>query len=116
MTSERVLRLSILVGESDSWRHRALYSEIVRRARAEGLAGASVFRGIEGFGANSVIHTPHLFRLSDDLPVLIVVVDEESRVRRFLSGLDELAINGLVTLDEVERFTTGVTARSVRDG
>jgi hypothetical protein len=98
---QRALRLSIVVGESDGWHHRALYVEIVHRAHKAGLAGASVFRGIEGFGANSVIHTPHLFRLSDDLPVLIVIVDVPDRVRAFLPELDALDINGLVTLDEV---------------
>lgn len=101
--TEDVLRLSVVVGESDTWHHRSLYSEIVHRAHKAGLAGASVFRGIEGFGANSVIHRPHLFRLSDDLPILIVIVDVAERVRQFLAELAELDINGLVTLDEVTR-------------
>ena len=110
---QRALRLSIVVGESDSWHHHALYVEIVHRAHKAGLAGASVFRGIEGYGANSVIHTPHLFRLSDDLPILIVIVDEADRVRAFLPELDALAINGLVTLDEVThiRYAAGTTPR-----
>jgi PII-like signaling protein len=101
-TTGRALRLSIFVGENDSWQHKPLYTEIVHRARRAGLAGATVVRGIEGYGANSRIHTSHLFRLSDDLPLLITIVDGEDRVREFLPLLAELDINGLVTLDEVE--------------
>lgn len=100
--SGRALRLSIFIGEDDIWRHKALYAEIVHRAHKAGLAGATVIRGIEGFGASSRIHTPHLFRLSSDLPLLIVIIDAESRVREFLPQLDELDISGLMTLDEVD--------------
>lgn len=98
----RALRLSIFVGEGDIWHHKPLYSEIVHRAHKAGLAGATVLRGIEGFGANSRIHTAHLFRLSQDLPLLILIVDAEDRIREFLPQLDELVTNGMVTLDEVE--------------
>ncbi|MFD7903762.1 DUF190 domain-containing protein [Kitasatospora sp. NPDC059747] len=93
------LRLTVLVGENDRWHHRPLYSEIVHRARAAGLAGASVFRGIEGFGASSLVHTTRLLSLSEDLPVAVVIVDEEQRVRGFLPQLDELVAEGLVVLD-----------------
>jgi hypothetical protein len=103
--AQQALRLSIVVGQSDVWHHRSLYIEIVHRAHQAGLAGASVFRGIEGFGASSVIHTQHLLRMNDDLPVLIVIVDDEDRVRRFLPELAELAISGLVTLDKVDRIS-----------
>ncbi|MFG2288651.1 DUF190 domain-containing protein [Streptomyces sp. NPDC048595] len=97
------LRLTVLVGEQDLWHHKPLYAEIVHRARAAGLAGASVFRGIEGFGATSVIHTQRLLSLSEELPVTIVVVDAQERVRAFLAQLDELlAGGGLVTLDACE--------------
>jgi PII-like signaling protein len=98
----RALRVTVFVGEHDTWHHRPLYSEIVHRAHAAGLAGASVFRGIEGFGASSVIHTSRLLSLSEDLPVAIVIVDTEERVRAFLPQLDELVAEGLVTLDECE--------------
>ena len=74
----------------------------MHRAHAAGLAGASVFRGIEGFGASSLVHTARLLSLSEDLPVAIVIVDTEERVRAFLPQLDELVIGGLVILDEVE--------------
>ncbi|MFF9667441.1 DUF190 domain-containing protein [Streptomyces althioticus] len=96
------LRLTVLVGESDPWHHRPLYSEIVHRARAAGLAGASVFRGIEGFGASSLVHTARLLSLSEDLPVAVVIVDEEDRVRAFLPQLEELVAEGLVLLDRCE--------------
>ncbi|MFD8084043.1 DUF190 domain-containing protein [Kitasatospora sp. NPDC059722] len=96
------LRLTVLVGENDRWHHRPLYSEIVHRARAAGLAGASVFRGIEGFGASSLVHTTRLLSLSEDLPVAVVIVDEEQRVRGFLPQLDELVAEGLVVLDPCE--------------
>ncbi|MEU8518057.1 DUF190 domain-containing protein [Streptomyces sp. NBC_01216] len=96
------LRVTILVGESDTWHHRPLYSEIVHRAHAAGLAGASVFRGVEGFGASSLIHTSRLLSLSEDLPVAILIVDTEQRVRAFLPELDELVTEGLVILDACE--------------
>ncbi|MFI9366677.1 DUF190 domain-containing protein [Kitasatospora sp. NPDC053057] len=96
------LRLTVLVGESDTWHHRPLYSEIVHRARAAGLAGASVFRGIEGFGASSLVHTARLLSLSEDLPVAVLIVDEEDRVRGFLPQLEELVAEGLVLLDQCE--------------
>jgi PII-like signaling protein len=99
--SGRALRLSIFIGEGDSWHHKSLYTEIVHRAHKAGLAGATVIRGIEGFGASSRIHTTHVFRLSGDLPLLVVIVDAEDRVREFLPRLDELEISGLVILDEV---------------
>ncbi|MFJ9951378.1 DUF190 domain-containing protein [Kitasatospora sp. NPDC091207] len=96
------LRLTVLVGENDRRHHRPLYSEIVHRARAAGLAGASVFRGIEGFGASSLVHTARLLSLSEDLPVAVVIVDTEERVRAFLPQLDELVVEGLVVLDPCE--------------
>ncbi|MER6348846.1 DUF190 domain-containing protein [Streptomyces sp. NPDC001595] len=98
----RGLRLTVLVGENDTWHHRPLYTEIVHRAHSAGLAGASVFRGVEGFGASCVVHTSRLLSLSEDLPVAVVIVDTEERVRAFLPELDELADVGLVTLDPCE--------------
>ena len=96
------LRLTIFVGESDRWHHRPLYTEIVHRAHAAGLAGASVLRGIEGYGASSRIHTNRLLSLSEDLPIVVVIVDAEERVRAFLPQLDELVTEGLVMVDPVE--------------
>ncbi|MFD7341795.1 DUF190 domain-containing protein [Streptomyces violascens] len=100
--TERALRLTIFIGESDLWHHKPVYAEIVHRAHTAGLAGASVFRGIEGFGASSLIHTQRLLSLSEDLPVAIVIVDDEERVRDFLPQLDELVAEGLVMLDDCE--------------
>ncbi|MFE4698938.1 DUF190 domain-containing protein [Streptomyces sp. NPDC056738] len=96
------LRLTVLIGENDTWHHKPLYAEIVHRAHAAGLAGASVFKGIEGFGASSLIHTSRLLSLSEDLPVAVIVVDTEERVRAFLPQLDELVTEGLVVLDPCE--------------
>ncbi|MEV0175851.1 DUF190 domain-containing protein [Streptomyces sp. NPDC050803] len=96
------LRVTVFVGENDTWHRRPLYSEIVHRAHAAGLAGASAFRGIEGFGASSLIHTSRLLSLSEDLPVAVVIVDTEERVRAFLPQLDELVTEGLVILDDCE--------------
>ncbi|KJK55365.1 DUF190 domain-containing protein [Saccharothrix sp. ST-888] len=104
------LRLTVYVGESDSWHHRPLYSEIVHRAHAAGLAGASVFRGVEGFGASSLVHTARLLSLGEDLPVAVVIVDAAERVRAFLPELDGLVGDGLVTLDECEVVRFGPEA------
>ncbi|MEU9200794.1 DUF190 domain-containing protein [Streptomyces sp. NPDC048332] len=95
------LRLTVLVGESDTWHHRPVCTEIVHRAHAAGLAGASVFRGVEGFGASSMIHTQRLLSLSEDLPVAVVIVDTEERIRAFLPLITELTA-GPVTLDACE--------------
>lgn len=96
------LRLTVYVGDSDTWHGKPLSTEIVRRARAAGLAGASVFHGIEGFGSSHRVHTTRILSLSEDLPVAVVVIDAPERVRAFLPELDELVTEGLVTLDEVE--------------
>lgn len=95
-------RLTVLLKESDQWHHRPLYTEIVHRAHAAGIAGASVFRGIEGYGASSHIHTSRILSLSEDLPCSVVIVDTEERIRAFLPELDELVGDGLVLLDTVE--------------
>ncbi|MCA1702511.1 MAG: DUF190 domain-containing protein [Actinobacteria bacterium] len=96
------LRVSIFVGEDDMWQHTPLYHEIVKRARDAGLAGATVLWGFEGYGASSVIHTTRILDLADGLPLVVVIVDAEERVRAFLPQLDELIIEGMVILDEVD--------------
>lgn len=98
----KATRLTIYIGEADQWHHRPLYAEIVHRAQAAGLSGAAVFRGIEGFGGSHSIHTLRLLSLTEDLPLSIVVIDTDEAIRSFLPQLDELDLQGLVTLDEVE--------------
>lgn len=100
--SGRAQRLTVLVGEGDVWHHRPVYSEIVHRAHAAGLAGVSVFRGIEGFGASSLIHTSRLLSLNEDLPLAIVIIDDVDRIRGFLPELDEVMVQGIAILDDVE--------------
>ncbi len=95
-------RLTVLVGESDQWHHRPAYTEIVHRAHRFGLAGASVFRGIEGYGRSNHIHTTRILSLSEDLPIAITIVDTDERIRGFLPQLDELVTEGLVILEPVE--------------
>ena len=95
-------RLTVMVGESDRHHHRPLFTEIVHRAHKAGLAGATVLRGLEGFGASSRIHTARLLSLSEDLPVVIVIVDSHERIQAFLPELEELVTEGLVLLDDVE--------------
>lgn len=103
-------RLTILVGESDQAHHRPLYTEIVHLAHQAGLSGASVFRGIEGFGRSNHIHTTRLLSLGEDLPVAIVIVDTDARIRGFLPQIEELVVEGLVTLEPVEvvKYAGGV--------
>ena len=96
------LLLRIFVGESDTWHGRPLYEEIVKRVREEGLAGATVLRGIEGFGAHSRIHTSRILRLSEDLPVVIEIVDRAGRVESIPPLLDEMIGEGLMTLEKVQ--------------
>jgi PII-like signaling protein len=94
--------LRIFIGESDTWHGRPLYQAIVERLREAGLAGATVLRGVEGYGASSRIHTTRILRLSEDLPLVVEVVDTEERVRDALPLLDEMVSEGLVTLEKVE--------------
>lgn len=96
------VRLTVYVGEADHIGGRPLSSEIVHRAREHGLAGATVLRGIEGFGASSRIHAAHILSLSEDLPMLVVLVDEPARIDGFLPVLDELVTGGLIVREEVE--------------
>lgn len=96
------LLVRIYIGESDHWHGKPLYQAIVELLRERGLAGATVLRGIEGYGAKAHLHTTRLLRLSEDLPILIEVVDQEDRIRAILPELDSMVGDGLITLEKVE--------------
>ena len=91
--------LRIFIGESDRWHGKPLYEAIVQHVRKEGLAGATVIRGIEGFGADSHLHTSRILRLSEDLPVVIEIVDTAENVDRILPSLDEMVSEGMLTVE-----------------
>jgi PII-like signaling protein len=95
------LLLRIFVGESDHWQGKPLHLALVEAARQQGLAGATVLRGIGGYGANSVIHTSRLLEFSSDLPILVEVVDAEDKVNAFLPTVDEMVGEGMATLERV---------------
>lgn len=94
--------LRVFVGESDRHEGKPLYEVIVARARDAGIAGATVLRGIEGYGAHSRIHTARILRLTEDLPVVVEIVDVPERIEAFLPALDGLVDEGLATLERVE--------------
>jgi len=94
--------LRVYIGESDRWRGQALHTAIVERARREGMAGATVLRGVEGYGANSRIHTASILRLSEDLPMVIEIVDLPERIERFVPLLDEMVTEGLITIEDCD--------------
>ena len=91
----------VFIGESDRWQHQNLSTALLERLRKDGFAGATVFRGVAGFGAKSVLHTSHLLRLSEDLPVVIEVVDTKEQIDRLMPILDEMISEGLVTMEKV---------------
>jgi PII-like signaling protein len=94
--------LRIFVGESDRSGHHPLYESIVLKAREHGLAGATVLRGLMGFGKNSILHTAKILRLSEDLPMIVEIVDSLEKIESFLPLLDEMITDGLVTLETVK--------------
>ncbi len=107
-------RLMILMDEDRTWNHKPLVDEIIRRAHRDGVAGASAFRGVEGFGASQLVHTSRILDLSDKLPIMVLMVDRHERIEHFLSQLDELDIGGVVTIDDVEIVGPGVAGADPR--
>jgi PII-like signaling protein len=93
--------LRVFIGESDKVGHRPLYEEIVLKAREAGLAGATVLRGVMGFGKNSILHTAKILRLSEDLPMVVEIVDSLEKVEAFVPTLNEMIKDGLVTIEQV---------------
>jgi len=98
---EKGTLLRIFVGESDTCKGKALYEAIVLKARELNLAGATVFRGIMGYGATSRIHSIKLLRLSEDLPVMIEIVDSEENIKKIIPYLDETVKEGLITMEKI---------------
>ena len=98
--------LRIFIGESDRWHGKPLYEAIVEEARRLDLAGATVYRGIEGYGASSRIHRKHLLT-SSDLPVMVCIIDEEAKIEQFLPMLEVMVHEGLIAISDVEviRYT-----------
>ena len=99
---ESAVRLRIYIGESDRWEHKPLHEVIVLRARELHLAGATVTRGLMGFGKSSRLHTAKILRLSMDLPLVIEIVDAEAKINAFLPELETMVGGGLVTLEPVK--------------
>jgi uncharacterized protein len=99
--------LRIFIGESDKWHHQPLATALIERLRREGFAGATVFKAVEGFGARSILHTAAILRLSEDLPVVIEVVETEAQIEKLKPILEEMVADGLVTLEKVHvlRYT-----------
>ena len=93
--------LRIFIGESDRWHGQPLYEAIVLKAREMGIAGATMLRGLMGFGAASRIHTAKILRLSEDLPIIIEIVDSADKIELLLPVIDEMVGEGLVTLEKV---------------
>jgi PII-like signaling protein len=106
--------IRIFIGTGDRWEGKALYNAIVQRARQEGLAGASVVQGVEGFGANSRIHRASLIDLSTDLPIIVEIIDDAEKVTRFLPILEQMVTEGLsIVLDgQVIKYAHSSTPKS----
>lgn len=107
--------LRIFIGESDRWHGKPLYQAIVQHLREEGIAGATVIRAIEGYGAKSHLHTSRILRLSEDLPLVIEVVDRDENIQRILPRLDDMVGDGLITLEKVDVLTYRPAASGDRD-
>lgn len=112
LDGEQVL-VRIFIGEGDKWHHQPLHIALLERLRKEGFAGATVFRGVAGFGARSVVHTTHILRLSEDLPIVLEVVDSEEHIARLVPILDEMVSEGLVTMEKarVLKYSPGSRPR-----
>lgn len=94
-------RVTIFIGENDRWHHKPLHTAIVEMLRREGMAGATVLKGVEGFGKNSRLHTASILRLSEDLPVVLTFVDKAERVEAIMARIDEMIGGGLVIVEDV---------------
>lgn len=94
--------LRIHFGEDDQWQGRPLYEAIVERCRKLDIAGATVYRGIEGYGASTIIHRSHMLHFSSDAPILVQIIDTAENIQRLLPALDEMVQEGLIAMSDVE--------------
>ena len=92
----------VFVSSADRWHGKPLHREIVAAAREAGMAGATVLHGLEGYGTSSRLHTTKILRLSDDLPIVVEIVDKPERIRKFMPTLDEMVAEGLITVEDVD--------------
>ena len=97
--------LKIYVGESDKWEGEPLYQVLIKMFKKEGMAGATAITGVEGFGLNSRIKSSHIWQLSEDLPIIIEVVDKADKIDKIIPVVKEMVTEGLVTVEEVEIIT-----------
>ncbi|HEX5421005.1 MAG TPA: DUF190 domain-containing protein [Gammaproteobacteria bacterium] len=104
---QRATLLRVFVGERDRHGHQPLYEAIVKQARDRGLAGATVMRGLLGYGRSSVLHAAKILELSEDLPLIIEIVDTEEKIQHFLPELDGMITSGLITLEQVQVLQYG---------
>lgn len=93
--------MRVFIGQTDRWEGKPLYSALLRLFRSRGLAGATVIQGVAGFGPDSILHEAHLLRLSQDLPVVIEVVDTQDRIEAVLPEVDRMMQGGLITMEKV---------------
>lgn len=94
--------LRVHFGENDKWRGKPLYEAIVEKCQEMDIAGATVFRGIEGYGASTLIHRSHLLRGGADLPIMVSIVDTEEKIKKLFPALDEMVDEGLIAMSDVE--------------
>jgi len=106
--ASKAKRLSIYIGESDQYKRQSLYKSIIAKTKELDMAGATIFRGMMGYGADKRIHTANLVDLSSDLPILVEIIDSEEYIVKLLPYLDEMMEKGLVTIDDVEVLKYGI--------
>src|SRR5579883_168149 len=111
MFTGKARQLTIFFGESDQYHHQALYTAMLEMLRRQGCSGATITRGIAGFGASSVIHTSAILRLSMDLPIVVTVVDRPERIERVIGPVREMAPHALITVEDVEVIQSGAPFR-----
>jgi PII-like signaling protein len=105
---EEMTLMRIFVGESDRWERRPLFEALVELFRSEGFAGATVVKGVMGFGRHGAVHSDHILRLAADLPVIVEVIERQERIDEILPRLDEMLQGGLVTMEKARVMRCGI--------